>query len=64
MFYPTLKEASEILKKVGTPSSPKTKSEISVTKPVENSQEDDLRKISYASIVCTFFEFFNYTQNF
>ncbi|KAK1375193.1 putative nucleotide-binding alpha-beta plait domain, NTF2-like domain protein [Heracleum sosnowskyi] len=51
VLNPTPKEASEILKKLATPASLKMKSEISVAKPVENAQEDDLRKISYASIL-------------
>lgn len=55
MFDPTPKEALEILKKDGAPGSLKTKSEILVTKPVENAQEDDPKKISYASIVSLFF---------
>ncbi|WOG89916.1 hypothetical protein DCAR_0209156 [Daucus carota subsp. sativus] len=51
VFDPTPKEALEILKKDGAPGSLKTKSEILVTKPVENAQEDDPKKISYASIL-------------
>ncbi|KAL8112906.1 hypothetical protein AgCh_020278 [Apium graveolens] len=50
-FGPTPKEASESLKKVGTPASLKMKCEISVTKPVENARDDVLKKISYASIL-------------
>ncbi|KAL8112904.1 nuclear transport factor 2-like [Apium graveolens] len=48
---PTPMEAYEILKKVGTPATIKAKSEISVTEPIEKAQDDDLKKISYASIL-------------
>lgn len=63
MFDPTPKEASETLKRGGAPSL-NMKSEISVTKPVENAQDDDFEKMSYASIVSTLFDFSNYTEQF
>lgn len=55
MSDPTPKEASEIVKKVDVPANPDEKSVLPVTNPVTKAQEDT-KKLSYASIVSTFFE--------
>lgn len=54
---PTPKEAFETFKKSGNPSSPRKKSELPVQKCVESFPEDNIKKISYASVVSIYFRF-------
>lgn len=54
---PTPKEAFESLKKLDTPASPKKRSELLVKKSAGNIEEDSFKKVSYASVVSTYFNF-------